>query len=40
VNPRYKRILWTVIGLNATMFVVEMVMGHLAGSQVDNTNHD
>jgi Co/Zn/Cd efflux system component len=33
VDPRYKRILWTVIGLNATMFVVEMVMGHLAGSQ-------
>jgi Co/Zn/Cd efflux system component len=33
VDPRYKRILWTVIGLNATMFAVEMVMGHLAGSQ-------
>src|SRR5215213_3222016 len=33
VDPRYKRILWTVIGLNATMFVVEMVMGHLARSQ-------
>src|SRR5215204_5421346 len=33
VDPRYKRVLWTVIGLNATMFVVEMVMGHLAGSQ-------
>ena len=33
LDPRYKRILWTVIGLNATMFVVEMVMGHLAGSQ-------
>jgi len=27
------RVLWTVIGLNATMFVVEMVTGHLAGSQ-------
>nr|WP_082490191.1 cation transporter [Methylobacterium sp. Leaf122] len=33
VDPRYKRVLWTVIALNATMFVVEMVMGHLAGSQ-------
>jgi Co/Zn/Cd efflux system component len=33
LDPRYKRVLWTVIGLNATMFVVEMVMGHLAGSQ-------
>jgi Co/Zn/Cd efflux system component len=33
VDPRYMRVLWTVIGLNATMFVVEMVTGHLAGSQ-------
>src|SRR5215217_2769778 len=33
MNPRYRRILWTVIGINATMFLVEMVMGHLAGSQ-------
>lgn len=33
VDPRYKRVLWTVIGLNAAMFVVEMVMGHVAGSQ-------
>src|SRR5215218_696845 len=33
VDPRYKRILWTVIGLNATMFVVEMATSHLAGSQ-------
>src|SRR5829696_4804208 len=33
LNPRYKRILWTVIGINAVMFLVEMVMGHLAGSQ-------
>src|SRR3954453_8832755 len=33
LNPRYKRILWTVIGINAIMFLVEMVMGHLAGSQ-------
>ena len=27
VDPRYKRVLWTVIALNATMFLVEMVMG-------------
>ena len=33
VDPRYKLVLWTVIALNATMFVVEMVVGHLAGSQ-------
>ena len=33
MNLRYRRILWTVIGINATMFLVEMVMGHLAGSQ-------
>src|SRR3954451_21892960 len=33
LNPRYKRILWTVIGVNAIMFLVEMAMGHLAGSQ-------
>src|SRR3954470_19007933 len=33
LNSRYKRILWTVIGINAIMFLVEMVMGHLAGSQ-------
>jgi Co/Zn/Cd efflux system component len=33
VNPRYKRILWTVIGINGVMFVGEMVAGQLAGSQ-------
>ena len=33
VNPRYKRILWTVIGINGAMFVGEMVAGQLAGSQ-------
>lgn len=33
VDPRYKRVLWTVIGLNATMFIVEMIIGRLAGSQ-------
>ncbi|WP_395664662.1 cation transporter [Methylocella sp.] len=33
VDPRYKRILWTVIGLNGAMFLGEMVAGQLAGSQ-------
>ena len=33
LDPRYKRVLWTVIGINGTMFVVEMVAGQLAGSQ-------
>ncbi|WP_457089427.1 cation transporter [Microvirga sp. P5_D2] len=33
VDPRYKRILWTVIALNAAMFVTEMVAGHMARSQ-------
>jgi Co/Zn/Cd efflux system component len=33
VDPRYKRILWAVISLNAAMFVTEMVAGHLARSQ-------
>lgn len=33
VDPRYKRVLWTVIGLNAAMFVTEMAAGRLAGSQ-------
>lgn len=33
VDPRYKRVLWTVIAINAAMFLVEMVAGHLAGSQ-------
>lgn len=33
VDPRYKRILWTVIALNGAMFVTEMVAGHLARSQ-------
>jgi len=39
-NPRfdgmdsaYKRVLWTVIGINAAMFFVEMSAGQLAGSQ-------
>lgn len=33
LSPEYKRRLWAVISLNATMFGVEMVAGHLAGSQ-------
>lgn len=31
--PRYKRVLWTVIGINGVMFLTEMVAGQLAGSQ-------
>jgi Co/Zn/Cd efflux system component len=33
VDPRYKRVLWTVILINAAMFVTEIVAGHLARSQ-------
>ena len=33
MDPRYRRVLWTVIGINATMFLAEMVAGRLAGSQ-------
>ena|SRR5215475_9497285 len=33
MSPRYKRILWTVIGINGTMFLTEMIAGQLAGSQ-------
>lgn len=33
IDPRYKRILWTVIGINGAMFLTEMVAGQLAGSQ-------
>jgi Co/Zn/Cd efflux system component len=33
LDPRYKRILWTVISINAVMFVTEMTAGRLAGSQ-------
>lgn len=33
VDPRYKRILWTVIGINGAMFLGELVAGELAGSQ-------
>jgi Co/Zn/Cd efflux system component len=33
LDPRYKRVLWAVIGINALMFAVEMTAGALAGSQ-------
>lgn len=33
LDPRYKRILWTVIAINAAMFLIEMAAGQLAGSQ-------
>ncbi|GLS45866.1 cation transporter [Methylobacterium brachythecii] len=33
VDPRYKAVLWTVIGINGAMFVIEMVAGQIAGSQ-------
>lgn len=33
LDPRYKRILWLVIVINAAMFIVEMTAGKLAGSQ-------
>ena len=33
VDPRYKTVLWTVIGINGAMFVTEMAAGQLAGSQ-------
>lgn len=33
VDPRYRRVLWTVILINAAMFVTEIAAGHWAGSQ-------
>ncbi len=33
LDPRYKRVLWTVIAINAVMFVVEIAAGQIAGSQ-------
>ena len=30
VDPRYKRVLWTVIAINAALFVTEIVAGHVA----------
>jgi len=33
LDPRYKRVLWTVIGINGAMFLTELVAGQIAGSQ-------
>lgn len=33
LDPRYKRVLWVVIAINAAMFIVESAAGHIAGSQ-------
>lgn len=33
MDPAYIRVLWAVIALNASMFVVEMAAGQMAGSQ-------
>ena len=33
VDPRYKRVLWIVIGINGAMFLTEVIAGQLAGSQ-------
>jgi len=33
LDPRYKRVLWIVIGINAAMFAIEMAAGQLAQSQ-------
>ena len=33
LDPRYKRVLWIVIAINAAMFVIEIAAGHIAGSQ-------
>ena len=32
-DPRWRRVLWIALGLNATMFVIEGVTGALAGSR-------
>jgi Co/Zn/Cd efflux system component len=32
LDPRYKRVLWTVIGINGAMFLTEVISGQLAGS--------
>lgn len=33
LDPRYTRVLWTVIAINGGMFLLEMIAGQLAGSQ-------
>ncbi|KAF0137138.1 MAG: cation efflux protein [Xanthobacteraceae bacterium] len=32
-DPRYRRVLWIVIAINAAMFLIETLAGRLAGSQ-------
>lgn len=32
-DPRWRRVLWVALGLNATMFVIEGIAGALAGSR-------
>ena len=32
LDPRYKLVLWTVIAINAAMFVIEIAAGHIAGA--------
>jgi Co/Zn/Cd efflux system component len=32
-SPQYRRVLWTVIAINAVMFAVEIVTGALSGSK-------
>jgi Co/Zn/Cd efflux system component len=33
LDPRYKRVLWAVIAINAAMFVIESAAGHIAESR-------
>ena len=33
LDPRYKRVLWTVIAINGAMFLTEMIASQIAGSQ-------
>jgi len=33
LDPRYRRVLWTVIAINGAMFLTEMIAGQFAGSQ-------
>lgn len=33
LSPAYRRVLWAVIAINGTMFLAEMIAGHVAGSQ-------
>jgi Co/Zn/Cd efflux system component len=33
LDPRYRRVLWAVIAINAVMFLTEMAAGQLVGSQ-------